>query len=197
MKRAPSVTLVGFALVALPSPATAHLVNSGLGPFYDGALHLLLSPGVLLGVVAAALLAGQRGASAARLTVIALPLAWLLAGVIGLKLPGMLELTWLSVLSLAILGALVAADAKLPPVAVAGLAALYGLLQGWLDGSALASLDAGLGALGGIVATALVFTIVAAALVVPLRVFWARIAIRVAGSWVAAVGILMLGWLIA
>ena len=33
------------------------------------------------------------------------------------------------------------------------------------------------------------------AAVVPLRAFWARIAVRVAGSWVVAVGILMLGWL--
>ena len=74
-------------LLAVPAAAQAHLVNSGLGPFYDGALHLLLSPGDLLGLVAAALLAGLRGAKAGRLTVMALTLSWLLAGMIGMGLP--------------------------------------------------------------------------------------------------------------
>jgi len=41
-----------------------------------------------------------------------------------------------------------------------------------------------------------VFTMVAlgAALVVSLKIPWARIAIRVAGSWIAAIGMLWLGW---
>ena len=73
-------------LLALPGVARAHLVTSGLGPFYDGALHLLLSPADLLGLIAAALLAGLRGRKAARMTVIALPLAWLCAGLIGLRI---------------------------------------------------------------------------------------------------------------
>jgi len=34
----------------------------------------------------------------------------------------------------------------------------------------------------------------AAAFVVRLRAHWARIAVRVAGSWIAASGLLMLGW---
>jgi hypothetical protein len=32
--------------------------------------------------------------------------------------------------------------------------------------------------------------------VVPIRADWGRIAIRVVGSWVAAVGLLMFGWLL-
>jgi urease accessory protein len=35
-----------------------------------------------------------------------------------------------------------------------------------------------------------------AALVVALRSGWQRIAVRVAGSWVAAIGLLLLGWAI-
>ena len=67
-------------LLALPGVAQAHLVTSGLGPFYDGALHLLLSPADMLGLAAAALLAGLRGRQAARLTVVVLPIAWLSTG---------------------------------------------------------------------------------------------------------------------
>jgi hypothetical protein len=34
------------------------------------------------------------------------------------------------------------------------------------------------------------------AAVVPIRADWGRIAIRVVGSWVAPVGLLMFGWLL-
>jgi hypothetical protein len=41
-----------------------------------------------------------------------------------------------------------------------------------------------------------VFTLVALAgsLVVPLRATWSRVAVRVAGSWIAAIGLLLVGW---
>jgi hypothetical protein len=47
----------------------------------------------------------------------------------------------------------------------------------------------------GLVLAVLTLALLTSAAVVPLRAFWARIAVRVAGSWVAAVGLLMLGWL--
>lgn len=183
-------------LVCLPTLAHAHLVNSGLGPFYDGALHLLMSPGDLLGLVAVTLLAGLRGPRAGRLSVIVLPVAWFVAGLIGLNLSATLALPWLSVLSLVILGALVAADPKLPPGAVATLAGLYGALHGLLNGSALAAIGAGPLSLFGIVVTVMVLALLVSAAVVSLQLAWTRIAVRVAGSWVAAVGLLMLGWLL-
>lgn len=34
----------------------------------------------------------------------------------------------------------------------------------------------------------------ALALVVSIKAFWARIAVRVMGSWIAATGLLMIGW---
>jgi hypothetical protein len=41
-----------------------------------------------------------------------------------------------------------------------------------------------------------VFVLVAlvAALVVSLRAQWVRVTVRVAGSWITAIGLLMLGW---
>jgi hypothetical protein len=41
----------------------------------------------------------------------------------------------------------------------------------------------------------LIVALLVSAAVVSLRAAWTRIAVRVAGSWVAAVGMLMLGWL--
>lgn len=186
---------VAAAALALPTAAQAHLVNSGLGPFYDGVLHLLLSPGDLLGLVATALLAGLRGAKAGRLTVIALTLSWLLAGLVGMNLSFIPDLSWIAVSSFLVLGALVAADAKFSPAAVASLGGLYGTLHGLLNGSALATLGAGPTALFGIVLTVLALTLLTAGAVVSVRAFWGRIAVRVAGSWIVAVGMLMLGWM--
>jgi len=48
----------------------------------------------------------------------------------------------------------------------------------------------------GIVTTVFVLTLIVASLVIPLQRAWTRIAVRVAGSWVAAVGMLMFGWLV-
>ncbi|HZY02753.1 MAG TPA: hypothetical protein VFF02_04585, partial [Anaeromyxobacteraceae bacterium] len=80
------------------------------------------------------------------------------------------------------------------PALVVGLAAALGLLHGYLNGSAMA--QAGLGALGllGIVASVFVLAALGAALVVGVRAPWGRVAVRVAGSWIAAIGLLSLGW---
>ena len=196
MKRLRTICMIAMALVAMPSMALAHLVTTGLGPFYDGSLHLLVSPGDLLGLVAATLLAGLHGARTSRMTVIALPAAWFVAGLIGLNLPITIDLPWLGVLSLIILGVVVAVDPKLPPAAVASLAGVYGALHGLLNGSALGVIGAGPLALFGIVVTVLIITLLVSATVVSLRPAWTRIAVRVAGSWVAAVGMLMFGWLV-
>jgi urease accessory protein len=195
MKGSGLAPLPVVGLLALPAAAEAHLVTSGLGPFYDGVLHLLVSPADLLGLVAAALLAGLRGREAARLAVIALPISWLFAGMIGINLPLNVDLAWASVLSFLVLGGLVAADVRLTARFVALLATLYGALHGLMNGAALLAMGAGTASLFGIALTVFLIALLMAAVVAPLRAFWARTAVRAAGSWIVAIGILMLGWL--
>jgi urease accessory protein len=182
------------AILLLPATAHAHLVNTGLGPFYDGVSHFALTPEDLLPALALALLAGQRGARAGRLALFALPGAWLAGGLAGLAFPTAGTATPLVTVSFIALGALVAAEARLSPAWVSGLAIVVGLLHGHLNGSAMS--QARLGALGllGIVATLFALVALAAALVVAVRVPWGRIAVRVAGSWITASGLLLLGW---
>lgn len=197
MKATRNIVLFTIALaVASPPLAMAHLVTSGLGPFYDGALHLVISPDDLLGLLAVTLLAGLGGVKTGRLTVIILPISWFIAGLVGMRLQGAIDLPWLSVLSFLITGVLVAVDPKLPSQAVAVLAGLLGLIHGMLNGSALAAIGAGSLALCGIVVTVFITALLVSALVVWLRPAWTRIAVRVAGSWIAAVGMLMFGWLV-
>jgi hydrogenase/urease accessory protein HupE len=88
----------------------------------------------------------------------------------------------------------VAADRNLSLKAVASLCAAIGAFQGYLTGSAFAAAPQGnLELLGSVAALALVVTLVAG-FVVSLKAFWARIAVRVVGSWIAATGLLLLGW---
>jgi len=185
----------GLALASCPSRAEAHLVTTGLGPLYDGLLHFALTPEDLVPVLALALLAGLRGVTHGRRALFVLPAAWLLGGVIGLTVHHGVSPSW-TALSFVLLGGLVASDARLPLGATTFLAALLGLGHGYLNGSALA--QPGLGAVGLLGIVAAVFTLVAlaASFVVPLRAMWTRVVVRVAGSWIAAIGLLLIGWAI-
>ena len=193
MRRAARL-LPAAALLSLAAPADAHLVTTGLGPVYDGIAHLVMSPADLALVVGLTLLAGMRGARVGRTILAALPVSWLAGGLIGLILPAASNLEWTTGACFLLVGALVAADRNLSASIVAALAAVIGGLHGFLAGSALrATPSGGLELLGGLVALLVVVTLVAG-IVVSLKVFWARIAVRVLGSWIAATGLLMLGW---
>ena len=191
VRRAPA--LAAGALL-LPATCHAHLVTTGLGPFYDGVSHFALTPEDFLPALALALLAGQRGSRSGRLALFALPAAWLVGGLVGLALSTISSATALTTASFLALGGLVAAEAKLPPAWVAALAVVVGLLHGYPNGAAMAQARAGALGLTGIVATLFVLVALASAMVVAIRAPWGRIAVRVSGSWIAAIGLLLLGW---
>ncbi len=176
-----------------PPAAEAHLVTTGLGPVYDGLLHFALTPEDLVPALALALLAGLRGAAHGRRALFVLPAAWLLGGSFGLAVHGGVSPVVTSI-SFVLLGGLLAVDARLPLYATGALAALLGLFHGYLNGTAMAQPMLGILALLGIVAAVFTLVSVAASLVAPLRAAWARVVVRVAGSWIAATGLLLLGW---
>jgi hydrogenase/urease accessory protein HupE len=186
-------TAVGTALAALvlfPGEARAHLVTTGLGPVYDGISHFALTPEDVLPVLALALLAGLSGPRCGRAVLFVLPVAWLSGGLLGLSRSSELLLPALTASTLLALGALVALDRKLPLGLAAGLAAALGFFHGYLNGSA----KLGVLGLSGVAATLFVVVALVAAFVVSLRAPWSRIAVRVAGSWLVAISMLMLGW---
>jgi hypothetical protein len=67
--------------------AEAHLVSTGLGPVYDGIVHMVLSPADMTIVIVLAILAAMRGSHSGRWLLALLPLAWLLGGISGLIFP--------------------------------------------------------------------------------------------------------------
>ena len=96
--------------------------------------------------------------------------------------------------SFLVLGGLTAADRRLSPAVVTGLAVVVGLLHGWLNGAGIAGAQREALGLAGIGWAIFVMAALASAFVIVLPAGWMRIAVRVAGSWVAAIGLLMLGW---
>jgi urease accessory protein len=185
--------LLTLVAVLLPLPAAAHMPSSGLGPVYDGIFHLLLSPEDLIPLIALALLCGQRGAPFARRALWVVPLAWFAGGLTGMFAPSTHGAA-LSAVSFLLLGGLVALNAQVPLALLTTLAALFGLFHGYLNGTGLNRFADGAYVLLGLAAAVCVIVAVFASLVIPLRRPWARIAVRVAGSWIAASGLLLLGW---
>lgn len=190
----PRIAALATSLAA--APAHAHLVETGFGAFYDGVAHVALTPSDLLVVIALALLAGQRGTRAARYALFALPPAWLVGGLVGASWPNAGALPLLTTLSFAAAGALVALNATVRDVGVALLAVVAGLLHGLVNGATMAPAGASLLALGGATTAIFCLTAILSAEVTALPAGWPRIVVRVAGSWIAAAGLLMLGWLL-
>jgi urease accessory protein len=185
---------LAVTMIVAPS-AHAHLMNTGFGPFYDGLTHLLVTPEDLLPAIALALLAGLRGPRFGRAVLFALPVAWLVGGAAGLLLAPQVTLPVAETMVTIALGALLAADCPLPLASVAGLAILLGLLHGILNGSELQKTNASGQLISAGVAVALFFAVsLLAGQAASVRVPWARVAVRVAGSWIVAIGLLMLGW---
>jgi len=178
----------------LPQAAQAHLVTTGLGPLYDGITHFLVSFEDLLPVIALSLLAGLNGPQAGRRALFVLPAAWLLGGLAGYTTGAAPEGSWITAFSALVMGVLVAADRRLPVWIVALLAAVLGLLHGWLNGEGIATANREPLALLGIDGAVFVAVSLLAALSASVEAQATRIAVRVAGSWIAATGLLMLGW---
>jgi hydrogenase/urease accessory protein HupE len=181
------------ALALLPGSAEAHLVTTGLGPIYDGVSHVLMSPEDLIPIVAMAMFAALNGRQAGRRSLFALTASWLAGGGAGYII-GQPVASAATTFSILLLGALTAADARMPPRLVTCLAIAVGLLHGWLNGAGIAAAQREPGGLVGIAIATFVVVALVAATVVSLRAAWMRIAVRVVGSWVMAIGLLMLGW---
>jgi hydrogenase/urease accessory protein HupE len=187
-----AVAMLAIALRC--GPADAHLNSTGMGPIYDGLMHFLTSPEDLVPALALALLAGLRGAPHGRRAMFTLPAAWLLGSLFGLPATtasaGMLGASfWFLAL-----GGLVVFDAMLSLRAMTALCALLGLVHGYLNGAGMGLSASAVAASIGLASAVFVLVVLVAAFVARLRAHWARIAVRIVGSWIAASGLLMLGW---
>ena len=180
-------------LSLLPSAASAHLVDSGFGDFYDGALHLIVTPGDLLIVIGIALLGGLQGSAIARTMLVSLFAGCLVGALISFVLPATLSLDRVVVVAFGLLGVLVLIDRHMPRTAIIVFAVAVGVAQGLSAVLIREQTTSWIWLAGSITSLAIIATLLAA-LVVAARAPWMRIAVRAVGSWLAAVSVLMLGW---
>ncbi len=184
---------VAVLVLLFPARAEAHLNSTGLGPVYDGFSHFFQSPEDFLPVLALSLFAGLRGATSGRRVLFLLPAAWLIGGWAGIGHAERAS-TAVAVLSFALMGGLLAADAKLAVRWLAAISLAVGFSHGYLNGAGLGAADSPGIALMGIGAAVFILVALSASSAVPLRAQWARVALRVVGSWIVACGILLAGW---
>lgn len=188
--------LVAACAAASAAPAQAHLVQTGFGSFYDGLAHPLVAPEDLLLVLGLGLLAGRSGKPEARLVLFALPLAWIAGCVAGFLGPALPASAWQTTVSFGLVGLLVAAFARVPRGLLSALTAAVGIVHGYENGATF-DVDTGPAlALAGVALAVFTLVTLSSALAVSARAEWARVAVRVAGSWFAAIGLLRAGWLL-
>jgi hydrogenase/urease accessory protein HupE len=174
----------------LATPAHAH-TNASLGDFYQGLLQPFFHPEFLLGALAIALWSTQQPPRA-RLATCGGFAAGVLIGAAAALLGVAGEGTvWGPRLCMLVVGPMVAASLQLPLSACAGLAVLAGLAQGHAATAGeiaqivypvLWTLGLGLGAL--------LLGAYANAATERFRAFWMQVGVRIAGSWIAAIGLL-------
>lgn len=192
MRRA---VLTLLPVLLLSSPAEAHIVASRLGDFYAGALHPLTGLEDVISWVALGLLAGMQPPGRARWLVPLFPLGLLGGFVAGLQtgLPGG-EVVDAGIMMA--LGGLLAVAARLPGPALCALAVALAAWRGAANVAGVApDTNAALFAAGLAVSGYVTVTLVAA-LALAFRQSnegWRIVTLRAAGSWIAAIGLMVGG----
>ena len=191
-------------LVASAQAADAHIVASRLGDFYTGALHPLTDLQDLILWGATGVLAGSLGASKGRWLVLAFPLG-LLAGLVLGRTTGFVSAGPAADAGMIlVLGLLLAAAPRIPtaPLGVIafGLAVMRGAANAGDVGSDTNRLlfAAGLACVGyAAITLTMAVTLAFRRPDAGASTAWRGIAIRAFGGWIAAIGLMMVGFAFA
>lgn len=182
----------GVATLLTPLPAFAHPMK-GVGDFYAGMLHPVTTLETVLPIVVLSLLAGQQR----RETAITLLLTFPGALVFGALLAGVGNTpSYLPILQLVLtasFGILVAVAKPVPAWLLVGLGMTLGLSAGWTNAAEISGEVSPFRFIAGLAVVGLLLIVYGIGLVRHLKVAWTQIAVRVVGSWIAAVSILVLG----
>ena len=185
-----------ICLVSFAGSADAHSMVKGVGDFYAGLLHVLTALEHVLPFIALSLLAGQRGMKAqAEAVLLVFPVALMAGAAAALWLPPLPGLAFFNIASAIVLGALVAAARPTPRAVFYGLVVVFGISHGFANGEAITQttkaylfiLGVGLSGLA-----VLAYGTLMVDFLLKRKAGWMQIAVRVAGSWIAAIGVLEL-----
>jgi hydrogenase/urease accessory protein HupE len=187
--------LAALVVASLGGQAHAHLVSTELGSFYDGAAHPLVTPEDLLTILGLAVLAAFRGPQAGRRVLIALTTGWCLGvsfafGIAADEWQFRLATAGI-VLALGLSGLLRLA---VPTGALVLAGGIIGLMRGAMNGSAARVADGEWLSVMGIATGVFVLAALLSGFSLYLEKRGASIVLRIGASWIAAIGLLSLGW---
>jgi urease accessory protein len=185
-------TRLAFVIVFLSSAALAHPMK-GVGDFYAGMLHPVTTLEAVLPLIALSLLAGQQARETAIQLLAAFPAVLVLGAALVLYRSVSSYLGTVELVITAALGLLVALGRRLPSWLPLGLGILLGLAVGWSNAAEITGDISALRFVAGLAVAGLLLVAYGIGLVRHLKWPWTQIAVRVVGSWIAAVGILVLG----
>lgn len=189
------VLLGMLAVFLMPEAAHAHGVMAGVTDFFAGFLHPVTAVEHILPIVALGVLAGQNGLQRCQAALVAFPVAIAAGAAVSLRIPGVPYIELLNIVSGIVIGGLIALAFSLPVSAVVVLASLFGLTHGYANGTAIEGSMKAFPFIAGVVLSAflaIAYGLGAADFLLRRKAGWLPVAIRVAGSWTAAIGLLVL-----
>ena len=184
--------LMTGALVALPAFAYAHSPTPRFGDFYGGILHPLTALEHTFAVIALGLLAGQQGRRGARWAALLFPLGLLAGALAALGQDATPAVSLINRASFVVLGVLVAVGRPLPLPLLGAICLFFGATHGFENVAGLDVLVARHLFITGIFVAGVCATLILSAVALTMHRPWQKIAVRVAGSWVFAIGTLLL-----
>jgi hypothetical protein len=191
LRRPASLSTALLGVVACPSLATAHSPIEGLGTFYSHLLHpvTVLSHALLL--TAVSLMLGQQGRGTARAAVTALGVMFVVG--LAMAMAGGLNVVREQVLIIAALiaGGIVCLDRPVPIAFAVLMAAGTGFAIG-LDSAVNTTGHRNTAlAVAGLASGVLYVAVVIAGSTVAVKTHWQRVAMRIGGSWIFAVSVMV------
>jgi urease accessory protein len=193
MKRT-QLGLTGVTALTFAQAADAHIVASRLGDFYAGALHPLTDLQDIVLWIATGLLAGSMGAARGRWLVLVVPAGSLVGFYGGLALGMTSVAAVMNAALMILLGLLIATAVRVPTIALCLLALGTAVVRGAANAGGVAADTNRMLFAAGLTLTAYAAITLIMALVVtfpPLRSGWRGIAVRICGSWIAAIGLMI------
>jgi urease accessory protein len=185
------VAAAGLATLS-PLPAFAHPMQ-GVGDFYAGMLHPVITIETVLSLIALSLLAGQQRREAAIHLLAAFPAALIVGALLASLRDAPSSLGIVQLILTAGFGILVAFARPVPSWLLVALGAVLGVTAGWANAAELVGQVSRLRFIAGLAVVGLLLLVYGNGLVRNLKREWTQIAVRVVGSWIAAVSILVLG----
>jgi urease accessory protein len=165
----------------------------GVGDFYAGMLHPVTAVDAVLPILALSLLAGQQKRENSIRVLVAFPASLLVGALLALFRSSPAALGWVQLAFAAVLGGLVALSRPLPKYLLMALGIALGIAVGWSNAGELTGDISRFRFVSGLIVVGILLITYGVGLVRRLTVPWSQIAVRVVGSWIAAIGILVLG----